>query len=410
LVREEDLMTFEFKLPDIGEGVVEGEIVRWLISEGDSIEEDQPMVEVMTDKATVEIPSPVRGTVVGRLGSEGDTVAVGNTLVVLEVTNGSQEPVEKERLDFEESQPTVRQPAPPRAGTVLATPAVRKLARELGIDLTGVEGTGPGGRITREDLEATGTAPQERASSLQRPQGREESETESETIPYRGLRRKIGAHMVASKRSAVHYTYVEEVDASGLVQLRRNASAMLPEGQQITYLPFIIKAVVEGLKRYPLLNSTLDEEREQIVVKKYYNIGVATATEDGLIVPVLKAADRYSIIALGQEISRLSEAARRGTIALEDLKDSTFTITSLGALGGLMATPVINYPEVAILGVHKISPRPAVVDGVVAVREMMNLSLSLDHRVVDGAIGAQFMNYVIQFLENPALLLLMQEN
>lgn len=403
-------MTFEFKLPDIGEGVVEGEIVRWLISEGDSIEEDQPMVEVMTDKATVEIPSPVRGTVVGRLGSEGDTVAVGNTLVVLEVTNGSQEPEETEREDFEDSQPAVRQPAPPRAGTVLATPAVRKLARELGIDLTGVEGTGPGGRITREDLEATGTAPQERESSLQRSQGREESETESETIPYRGLRRKIGAHMVASKRSAVHYTYVEEVDASGLVQLRRTASALLPEGQQITYLPFIIKAVVEGLKRYPLLNSTLDEERGQIVVKKYYNIGVATATEDGLIVPVLKAADRYSIIALGQEISRLSEGARRGTIALEDLKDSTFTITSLGALGGLLATPVINYPEVAILGVHKISPRPAVVDGVVAVREMMNLSLSLDHRVVDGAIGAQFMNYVIQFLENPALLLLMQEN
>jgi pyruvate dehydrogenase E2 component (dihydrolipoamide acetyltransferase) len=403
-------MTFEFKLPDIGEGVVEGEIVRWLISEGDAIEEDQPMVEVMTDKATVEIPSPVRGTVVGRLGAEGDTVAVGSILVVMEVEAGNRDLEEEAAEDLQRPQPRPSQSVPHRTGSVLATPAVRKLARESGVDLAGLEGTGPGGRVTREDVQAVRTASPEQQEQPSRRAPAQERDQETETIPYRGLRRKIGAHMVAAKRSAVHYTYIEEVDATSLVQLRRAVSSILPEEQQITYLPFIMKAVVEGLRRYPLLNSTLDEEREQIVIKKYYNIGVATATEDGLIVPVLKNADRKTLIELGQEISRLSEAARRGEIALEDLKDSTFTITSLGALGGVLATPVINYPEVAILGVHKISPRPVVVDGKIVVRDMMNLSLSLDHRVVDGAIGAQFMRYIIPLIENPALLLLIQGN
>jgi pyruvate dehydrogenase E2 component (dihydrolipoamide acetyltransferase) len=398
-------MTFEFRLPDIGEGVVEGEIVRWLISEGDDVEEDQPMVEVMTDKATVEIPSPVQGRVVGRLGSEGDTVAVGSTLVVLEVSAASRESEGTESAEEPPSETPARRQVPPPSEAVLATPAVRKLARELGVDLGEVKGTGPGGRITREDVEARRDTPRDVPEPV--PQAPPEK-LERETLPYRGLRRKIGAHMTEAKRTAVHYTFVEEVDATGLVQLRRTASTALPEGQQITYLPFIIKAVVEGLKRYPLLNSTLDEEQEQIVVKKYYNIGIATATEEGLIVPVLKAADRRTLVQLSREIFRLSEAARRGTIALEDLKEGTFTITSLGALGGLLATPVINYPEVAILGVHKISQRPAVVDGKIVVRHMMNLSLSLDHRVVDGAVGAQFMSHIIPFIENPALLLFSQ--
>ncbi len=389
-------MLFQFKLPDIGEGVVEGEIVKWLVGDGDDVREDQPLVEVMTDKATVEIPSPVAGKVSKRHGQEGGTISVGAVLVEIETGNGTP----KQQAKSVEREMAVPLRRAQHATDVLATPAVRRLARERGVDLGKVKGSGPAGRITLEDLSQHQPEPEKPAAAAQTHTPVEPEET----LPYRGLRRKIGERMLASKTTAPHYTYVEEVDVSELSRVRNIYNEM--SGGRLTYLPFIIKAVVEGLRKYPLLNSSLDEENGVIRVKHYYNIGIATATEDGLIVPVVKEADQKSVLDLAKEIGRLSEAAKAGKIKVEELKGGTFTITSLGSLGGLMATPIINYPEVAILGLHKISPRPVVKDNQVVIREMMNLSISLDHRVVDGAVAAQFVAHVRMYLENPGLLAL----
>ncbi|MGH9342108.1 MAG: dihydrolipoamide acetyltransferase family protein [Acidobacteriota bacterium] len=406
-------MPYEFKLPDIGEGVVEGEIVRWLVREGDQLREDQPMLEVMTDKATVELSSPVQGKVLTRHGEEGETVEVGSTLVVIEMDEATEASHRERARGREGARVRGREGAGASKGyrqqargseEVLATPAVRKLARDLGIDLAKVGGTRPGGRITREDVEFYATTGQ---SKLAEAEAAAEAPQASETIPYRGLRRKIGDHMRTSKSSAVHYTYIEEVDVTELVRLRRQFLALSGgDDVRLTYIPFIIKAVIEGLKKYPLVNSSLDEEQGVIHIKKYYNIGIATATEEGLIVPVVKQADRKNVLELAREVAELSEKTRRGDVQLDDLKDSTFTITSLGSLGGVLATPIINFPEVAILGIHKIAQKPVVRHGQIVVAEMMNLSLTLDHRVVDGAIGAQFLHHVIPYIESPGLLLL----
>ncbi|HEY2931287.1 MAG TPA: dihydrolipoamide acetyltransferase family protein [Acidobacteriota bacterium] len=410
-------MAFEFKLPDIGEGVVEGEIVSWLVKEGDAVHEDQPLVEVMTDKATVEIPSPREGVIVRRVGSEGEIVRVGATLVVIDEKGdrstkaasgavsdaaiagkagspgGAQKSARAQQKDTARSRShadgSTRQPA---------TPAMRRLAREMGVNLDSVAATGPGGRVTREDIEAAVRAAPGRSA------GAVTAQTE-ERIPLRGLRKRIAERMVRSKRSAPHYTYVEEVDVTSLVELKEKAQEQPDSKEKITYLPFIIKAVVRGLESHPLLNATLDETTQEVVLKKYYNIGVAVATEEGLMVPVVKAADRLSLRDLAANIQRLADDARAGKSRLEDLQGSTFTITSLGALGGILATPIINYPEVAILGVHKIRLRPEYVSGSIEPRHIMYLSLSLDHRVVDGVIGAQFTADVKRLLEAPEQLL-----
>ncbi len=391
-------MAFEFKLPDIGEGIVEGEIVRWLVKAGEQLEEDQPMVEVMTDKATVEISSPVAGTVSRCFGEAGEVVKVGGVLVIID-TGGEESPAEQAPVSTEG---TVRVPAPsvpvepvpqPSGGPVLATPAIRRLAREMQVDLSQVSGTGPGGRVSREDLERFRKEPIAESGG-------------GGTLPYRGIRRRIGERMLQSVSTAPHFTYVEEIDVTELVQLR-DQYRKSPEfdGVRLTYLPFIMKALVIGFKEYPLLNSTLNQEADMIEFKQDYNIGIATQTPDGLLVPVVKNAEGRSIQELAAEIARLSEAAQKGQIQLEDLQGGTFTITSLGALGGIMATPIINVPEVAILGVHKIQQRPVVRSGQIEIREMMNLSLSQDHRVVDGAIGAQFIQFIKPHLESPESLI-----
>ena len=383
-------MAFEFKLPDIGEGIVEGEIVRWFIKEGEHVEEDQPLAEVMTDKATVEIPSPVRGRILKRGGEEGDIVEVGASLVVIETEEHPGEEVETEGPEPEVPQVQVeRKTEKPRQSVShppLATLAIRKLARERGIDLGQIQGSGPEGRITKEDLllASSGAAA-----------------GEVETIPYRGLRRKIGDHLVASKKTAAHYTYVEEADVTELVRTRKELLASGTTDVRITYLPFFLKAVAEALKKHPLLNSTLDEEKGVIVLKKYYNIGIAVATPEGLVVPVVKGVEKKSLSQVAREVLELSAAARRGEIGQKDLKDSTFTITSLGILGGILATPIINYPEVAILGVHRISQRPVVREGKIVIRDMVYLSLSLDHRVLDGFVAAEFLRDVIALVEAP---------
>jgi len=398
-------MAYEFKLPDIGEGVVEGEIVRWLIQPGVRVEEDQPMVEVMTDKANVEIPSPVAGTIVRIVGREGETVRVGEVMVVI---NGEEDdsippagvPGRAETASEPETAATVTKELKPAAGRVLATPAVRKKARELGIDLATIAGTGPSGRITFEDLE------RKAAESADRTQTAVSSESGlQDSIPYRGIRREIGNHLYHSQRTAVHYTFVEEVDATELVRLRK---ACLADERlaHLTYLPFILKAVVSGLKQYPVLNASLDEGRQEILLKRHYNIGIATATDQGLVVPVIRNVDGKSIGELSAEMNALVERTRKGEADLNDLRDGTFTVTSLGPLGGLLATPVINYPEVAILGIHKIRPMPVVRDGQIVISQMMNLSITADHRVVDGAVAAEFIHHVIRILEHPGLLAL----
>ncbi len=407
-------MAFEFRLPDIGEGTVEGEIVKWHVRPGQQVKEDDPLVEVMTDKATVMIPSPRNGRILETRGEEGGIVKVGAVILTLDTGDGSTPPATP-AAEKKTAQPEAKtaEPAPAErsAGRALATPAIRKMAQDMGIDINTVTGSGPDRRVTREDLERY--ADQKKAPAVAKRESptpaptRATTKEEIEEIPFRGLRKKVAEKMVLSKQQAAHYTFVDEIDMTDMVRLRHAAKDIASgKGVKLTYLPFIIKALVEGLKKYPLLNSSLDEEKGKILVKHYYHMGIGVATPEGLTVVVVKHADQKSVLELAREIDRLGEAARQNRVALEDLKGSTFTITSLGQLGGMFATPVINYPEVAIVGIHKIEQRPVVVHSQIVVRDRMYLSLSFDHRVVDGAVGAEFCAYVKRFLENPALLFL----
>jgi pyruvate dehydrogenase E2 component (dihydrolipoamide acetyltransferase) len=409
-------MAFEFRLPDIGEGVVEGEIVKWHVRPGQSVKEDDPLVEVMTDKATVMIPSPRKGTILECRGEEGGIVKVGAILLTLETADGAASAAAQktEKKEAPKAEPQQKQSASATTqsesskGRALATPALRKMAQDMGIDINAVNGSGPGGRITREDIVNFSSAPakKESATPAAPPKFAVVGGSEKvEEIPFRGLRKKVAEKMTESKNHAVHYTYVDEVDVSQLVNLRNSLKdEAAAKKVKLTYLPFIIKALVEGLKKYPLLNSLLDEQNGKILVRHYYHMGIGVATPDGLTVVVVKNADQKSLFDLATEVDRLSEAARQNKVALDDLKGSTFTITSLGTMGGMFATPVINYPEVAIVGIHKIEQRPVVHEGQIVIRDRMYMSLSFDHRVVDGAVGAEFTQYVKRFLENPALL------
>jgi pyruvate dehydrogenase E2 component (dihydrolipoamide acetyltransferase) len=286
----------------------------------------------------------------------------------------------------------------------LATPATRKLARDLGVDLTIVQGTGRGGRITDEDVQRfkqLGRTVAAVTVTTSGPRGVEER------VPLRGIRRKVAEHMLKSKNATAQVTHVDEIDMTEVVHLRERANASAEKrGVKLTYLPFVIKALIPALKQYPYLNSSLDDEKEEIVLKKYYNIGIATDTESGLVVPVVKDAEHKSITQLATEIATLSEKAHAGQLALNEVQGSTFTITNVGGIGGMFATPIINYPEVAILGLHKITKRPVVKDSEITIRDMTYLSLSFDHRVLDGAMAARFVNTIKQYLEDPKLLLL----
>lgn len=448
-------MSYEFKLPDIGEGVVEGEIVKWLVKEGDPIKEDQPMVEVMTDKATVEIPSPKAGRVARRFFKEGDKCPVGKVLIAIDLDGAAGAPVgaaaaaakggvpglmrnetteKTERIwtaggeGAAPAQALAATPAPVSTGGiaapangqtgrgVLATPAVRKLARERGIDIRMVRATGPGGRVTRADLEAfSGSAPARQGtapapgipSGAAHPPVAVAPAAGDVRVPFRGLRKLIAERMTRSVHTAAHFTYVEEIDCTDLVALRERANERLKErGVKLSFLPFIIKAVCHGLQKFPQLNATLDEAAGEIVQRRVYHIGIAAATKDGLIVPVVHDADKRSLVGIAQEIDRLAAATKAGKATREELGGSTFTITSLGAAGGVLATPIINFPEVAILGVHKIAKKPAFRDGEIVVRDLMNLSISVDHRLTDGYDASMFMQDVKQSLEAPGLLYL----
>ncbi len=411
-------MVYEFKLPDVGEGVAEGEVVKWLVKEGAEVNENQPLVEIMTDKVNVEIPSPRKGTIQKLMAREGEVVKVGQVLLVIaekgeQTSAPAPPPTAAPATTPTPTKATMASPPYPVAAEVakkpreiLATPATRKLARDLGVDLATVQGTGSGGRITDDDVKLFkdgGKRPVAAAVAVTvaGPRGPEER------IPLRGIRRKVAEHMVRSKEIAAQVTHVEEVDMTEVVHLREKANASAEKrGVKLTYLPFIIKALVTALKQYPYLNASLDDAKEEIILKKYYNIGIATDTEQGLVVPVLKGAEHKSITQLAEEIAKLSEKARAGQLTLDEVQGSTFTITSVGGIGGVFATPIINYPEVGILGVHKIAERPVAKDLQIQVRHMTYLSLSFDHRVLDGAMAARFMNTIKQYLEDPKLLLL----
>jgi len=411
---------FEFKLPDIGEGVVEGEIVKWLVKEGDVIAEDQALIEVMTDKATVTIPSPKAGKVLKTVGKEGEIAKVHGTLVVLEIEGGAAAP---------EAPTAAAAPAAPAMAAapvangesgkrVLATPVTRRIAREHGVDLATVAGSGPQGRVTKADVlamvqgaaqnVAIPSAPVQAPAAVQVPAGPAiTSVAGDERIPVRGLRRKIAENLQRSKHMAPHYHFVEEVDATELVAFRERMNAKLAKGgEKLSFLPFLVKAVIAALKKNKRVNAVMDEQANELVLRGEYNIGIAVATDAGLVVPVLRHADRLSMREIAREIVRLSDAARAGKLSQSDIGGGTFTITSLGQTGGLFATPIINHPEVAIMGVHRMRKRPVVNDaGEIVVRDMMYLSWAFDHRNVDGAEGAKFAYDVIELVQDPEKLI-----
>ncbi|PSQ02048.1 branched-chain alpha-keto acid dehydrogenase subunit E2 [Halobacteriales archaeon QS_5_70_17] len=528
----------EFKLPDVGEGLTEAEIVSWLVEVGDTVSEDQPVAEVETDKAVVEVPAPVDGTVAEIRAEEGEMVPVGEVIIVFETESGGGATAAEEGVEPGDAEGTTAteqageagaeaepgggasadtdagaeaEPETPE-GRVFAAPSARRLARELGVDIASVEGSGPGGRISEADVRARAEDSREAAapsveggsaSSATRrvsggegnegqqtggasagggaggptPAGRDRTlaapatrriaeergvdiddvptdleregqpfveaeqvveyaeaqqraqaadaaaveaggETEAagagvsaagedERVPYRGVRRTIGQQMERSKYTAPHVTHHDEADVTDLVEARGELAAVAEErGIRLTYLPIIAKAVVAALKEFPYLNSQLDEDSEEIVLRGEYNLGIAVGTDAGLMVPVVEGADRKGTLQLASEMNELIEKARERTIARDEMQGGTFTITNFGAIGGEYATPIINYPETAILGLGAIKQKPRVVDGEVVPRHVLTLSLSIDHRVIDGAEAARFTNRLIEYLENPTLLLL----
>ena len=426
--------TFAFKMPDIGEGVVEGEVVEWMVAVGDVVKEDDPILSVMTDKATVEIPSPVDGTVTKVVGEAGDILPVGVVCIEFEVEGAGnasasdaapaakEAPAPAAKESKPEPTPEVAPaptPAPKAAATpapaaapvarapgtkALASPAVRQRAREANISLDHVAGSGPAGRISHADLDAHiagGAAGASRAAPIG---GRARTELNgTEAMKVIGLRRKIADSMIASYSSIPHFSYFEEVDVTSLEELRQHLNATRPEGApKLTYLPFIMQALVKALAQRPECNALYDDEANVVTRHEAINLGIATQTDRGLFVPVVKHVEAMDIWQSATEMGRVTGATREGKAGVEDLTGSTFTITSLGRLGGLGATPIINKPEVGILGVHNAKDRAVVRDGAVVIRRMMNLSSSWDHRVVDGHDGASLVQLVKTYLENPA--------
>jgi pyruvate/2-oxoglutarate dehydrogenase complex dihydrolipoamide acyltransferase (E2) component len=442
----------EFKLPEIGEGVIEGEIVQWLIAPGQSFARNDAVVEVMTDKATVEIPAPFDGTMQEHRAAEGDVCAVGSTIAIVSMGAAAAAVAEAPSSSAPSHPPAHPAAALASVGRtdekILATPAARALAREHDIDLARVP-IDERGRITKRDVVAAREAGQTPTQTAPAPLARAAApiaasatptiaaratpaapsakpaaapapkpatvparvavvDRSDETLPFRGMRRRIAEGMVRSYTTAVHYTYVEQIDVTRLVALREQAKrAAKEQGVSLSYLPFIVKAVCHSLRRFPIVNAELDEANARIILKKRYHIGVAAATEQGLMVPVIHDADTLSLLDLAREIARLGEGAKAGKLSREELSGSTFSITSLGNIGGVLATPILNYPEVGILGVHAIRKVPIVTDDdKIGIGHIMNLSVSLDHRVVDGFEGASFLQEVRRYLEDPTLLLL----
>lgn len=404
-------MALEFKLPDLGEGLTEGEIVKWLVKPGEQVKEGQPFVQVETDKALVEIPAPSSGVVLALLAQEGERVQVGRVIAVF------GQPGEEFSLAREEAPPRpasvgvvgTLEEAPeeelqevPETREVAALPGVRRLAKELGVALEALHGTGPGGRITEQDVRRA-------AEAKSKPKAVRKYDMYGylERIPLRGMRRTIAQAMIRSVQTTAQVTATEEADASRLLALReilREQAAR--QGVHLTVLAFLVKAVARALQEHPYLNASLDEQAQEILLKKYYNIGIAVDTPEGLMVPVLKGVPEKSLLQIAKEMADLAEKARSRTIDLADLQGGSFTITNYGSVGGILGTPIIRHPEVAILGVGRILERPVVRQGEIQIRPLVPLSLSFDHRVVDGAEAARFLLTLIKLIEEPEGLLL----
>jgi pyruvate dehydrogenase E2 component (dihydrolipoamide acetyltransferase) len=450
---------YEFKLPDIGEGVTEGEIVSWLIEPGQTIAEDEPMVEVMTDKATVTIAAPRSGRIVETRGQVGEVVKVHSVLVVFDLDESAKSRAEVEPNgggngtrhdqtignvasavgDIREDLPGMNLAGAGKTSAALgdgyfnekplATPATRKLARDLGLDLRTIRPSGSFGRVTSDDVRVAVSSPARAVAEpaprpapriVERPADEAPPEFRARAVvpgpgapsleertPLKGLRRRIFENMARSHQEVAQFTFVEECDVTALKELRaRLKEAAGNEGVNLTYLPFIIKAVVLALRRHPDLNSTFDPATQEIVARRYFNIGVATATEAGLVVPVVKNADDRSLLDIARELERLAEGARSQRLKLEDLQGGTFTVTSLGQQGGLFATPIVHHPEVAILGVHQMKRKPVVRGDQILIGDVMLLSLSFDHRLIDGHVGAAFAYELIDLLEHPETMFL----
>jgi 2-oxoisovalerate dehydrogenase E2 component (dihydrolipoyl transacylase) len=429
----------DFKLPELGEGVYEAELVAWLVKPGDTVKRGQNLVEVMTDKATMEVPSPFAGTVTALRAEPGQTIKVGDTVLSYtpaasdaetrktdaetrrhgdagsgsdaetlrhgDAENGEEPAVAaspRRRVAASSSPAASPRPRVPASSLPTAAPSVRLMARKLGIDLTLLRGTGPEGRILIDDL--TGQIPRDATRGVEL---KPDYGTPGTRIKLAGLRRKVAEHMVVSKRAIPHYTYVDECDVTDLIRLREQLKEPFArQGTKLTYLAFFVKAAVAALKEVPIVNATLDEQTNEIVLHDRYHIGVAVSVPGGLIVPVVHDADKKDLAQIARDIDQLSSQARDGKIKLDDLRGGTFTITSVGNVGGLISTPVINHPEVGILGLGKVVKRPVYdSQGHIRPAELIYLSLSLDHRVVDGAVGAAFANVIIKQLQSPAALL-----
>ena len=436
-------MAFEFKLPDLGEGVAEGEVVRWLVREGDTVAEDQPLAEVLTDKATVEIPSPRAGRILRLGAAEGERVPVGHVLVEIEESSAGSEGASSNAQHLRSSDeappspaneasphvpasdtgpsfsPTVRPAAKEAAGllrAVEATPAVRALARELGVDLTQVEGTGPGGRLLPDDVKRaaastrTTVATTAVAMEAEVPAsgGTPESGTkalapqEEERVALRGMRRRIAEAMTRTHALVPQFTFVAEADVDDIMADReRRKPEAEAQGVKLTFVSYVLRALGPSLRAFPSLNASLDDEKQEIILKKRIHVAVAVAAPDGLTVPVVHDADRLGLLDLAAEVGRLADQARKNALKPEELTGATFTVTTTGAKGGVLATPLVHHPQVAVLGIHAVTPRPVVRDGQIVIRRVVNLSVSLDHRVVDGQLGADFLYDLVARLESP---------
>jgi len=421
----------DFTLPELGEGVYEAELVRWLVEPGATVKRGQALMEVMTDKATMEVPSPFAGTVTGLRAAPGAQLKIGALVLTYRGAGDAASPANEPR-QHEGSKPGVLA-GPSDSSFILhpsslipgphvpvkAAPSVRYLARKLGIDINRVHGSGPQGRILVEDLGAqvalgqprADIAPPRRAPDVS-PGVKPDYGTPGTRLKLQGLRRRTAERMVQSKHAIPHYTYVDECDVTELVRLREGLrDAAANAGAKLTYLAFFVKAVAAALREVPLVNATLDEAAGEIVLHDRYDIGIAVATPAGLIVPVVRAADKKDLFQIARDIERLGADARLGKAKLEDLRGSTFTVTSIGGIGGLFSTPIINPPEVGILGIGKVVKRP-IFDAASQLKpaDMVYLSLSLDHRVVDGAVGAAFTNAIIKQVQNPVSLLVPAQN
>lgn len=423
-------MAFDFRLPDLGEGIHEGELKKWLVKEGDMVGEHQPIAEVETDKAVVELPSPKSGTILKLCFKEGDTIKVGDVVVTIgeagekvaapaapakappaparRIAKGATGAVgELEEAPEEEEAPRPAPKAPVSPVTVVqALPAVRKLAEELKVDLTKVHGTGPGGRITEADVRnAAGAAP---PAAIERKAPRLTFEDYGRVlrIPLKGLRKTISENLTRAFQTTVPVTHMDEIDVTELVRIRQEKKKIAEDkGYPLTYLPFIAKAAVIALKEHPYVNSSLDDASGEIVIKQYYNIGFAVDTTDGLIVPVIKGCDQKSILEIAKDLYAKAEETRNREIKLEDLRGGTFTITNIGTIGGTFATPIINWPECAILALGAIQDKAVVREGQIVIRKILPISLTFDHRIIDGAEAARFVNDLKKHLEDPSLML-----